>query len=54
MVVLVTRFQIAMILAIIAEALQVIFLPLLVEGAESPADNVLDFGVEATPSYLLG
>jgi hypothetical protein len=43
-----------MILAIIADALQVIFLPLFVEGAESPADDVLDFGVGATLVYLVG
>jgi hypothetical protein len=49
-----TRFQVAMILAIVADALQVIFLPLFVEGAESPADDVLDFGIGATLIYLLG
>lgn len=49
-----TRFRIALILAIIADALQIIFLPLLVEGAESPADDVLDFGVGAALIYLLG
>jgi hypothetical protein len=43
-----------LILAIIADALQIIFLPLLVEGAESPADDVLDFGVGAALIYLLG
>ena len=32
-----THFQIAMVLAIIADALQLVFLPLFVEGAESPA-----------------
>jgi len=49
-----TRFQVAMVLAVVADALQVIFLPLFVEGAESPVDDVLDFGVGAALVYLLG
>jgi hypothetical protein len=48
------RFRVAMILAIIADALQLILLPFFVEGAESPADDVLDFGVAAVLVYLLG
>ena len=35
-----TRFQIAMVLAIVADALQLVFLPLFVEGAASPADDI--------------
>jgi len=50
----ITRIRIAMILAIIADALQVIFLPLFVEGAESPANDALDLGVGAALVYLLG
>jgi hypothetical protein len=49
-----TRFQVAMILAILADALQLVFLPLFVEGAESPADDVLDLGVGAALIWLLG
>src|ERR1700688_4834252 len=49
-----TRFQVAMILAIVADALQLVFLPLFVEGAESPAADILDFGVGAVLVYLLG
>jgi hypothetical protein len=49
-----TRFQVAMILAIIADALQIILLPLFVEGAESPADDILDLGVGAALLSLLG
>jgi hypothetical protein len=49
-----TRFQVAMILAILADALQLVFLPLFVEGAESPADDVLDLGVGAALVGLLG
>jgi len=50
----ITRIRISMILAIIADALQVIFLPLFVEGAESPANDALDLGVGAALVYLLG
>jgi len=49
-----TRFQVAMILAIVADALQLVFLPLFVEGAESPADDILDLGVGAALLSLLG
>ena len=48
------RFQVAMVLAIIADALQLVFLPLFVEGAESPADDILDVGVGAALVSLLG
>jgi hypothetical protein len=40
--------------AIIADLLQVIVFPLFVEGAESPADDVLDIGIGAVLIYLLG
>jgi hypothetical protein len=49
-----TRFQVAMIFAILADALQLVFLPLFVEGAPSPADDVLDLGVGAALLSLLG
>ena len=49
-----TRFQMAMILAIVADALQIVFLPIFVEGAVSPADDILDLGVGAALVYLLG
>src|SRR6202049_3619680 len=48
------RFRAAMIIAIIADALQIILLPLFVEGVESPADDILDLGVGAALVYLLG
>jgi hypothetical protein len=50
----ITRFRAAMIIAIMADALQIILLPLFVEGVESPADDVLDLGVGAALVYLLG
>jgi hypothetical protein len=49
-----TRFQAAMVMAILADALQIVIFPLFVEGAESPADDLLDFGVAAAMIYLLG
>lgn len=49
-----SRFRVAMVLAIIADALQIVVFPLFVEGAESPADDILDFGIGAVLVYLLG
>jgi hypothetical protein len=49
-----TRFQMAMILAIVADGLQLVFLPFFVEGAGSPADDILDLGVGAALFSLLG
>jgi hypothetical protein len=49
-----TRFRIALILAIAADALQIILLPMFVEGAESPADDALDAGVGIALIALLG
>src|SRR5450755_1894278 len=49
-----SRFQAAMVLAILADALQIIVFPMFVEGAMSPADDVLDFGIAALMVRLLG
>jgi hypothetical protein len=43
-----------MILAVIADALQIVVFPVFVEGALSPAEDVLDFGVAALLVNLLG
>lgn len=48
------RLRTAMILAIVADLLQLIVFPLFVEGAMSPADDALDVGVAGVLSYLLG
>ena len=48
------QFRAAMILALIADAVQIIILPAFVEGGISPADDVLDFGVAALMIHLLG
>ena len=47
------RFRAAMILAIIADALQIVVFPLFVEGAASPADDILDFVIGAALTFLL-
>jgi hypothetical protein len=49
-----SRFRAAMVLAIIADALQIVVFPLFVEGALSPADDILDFGVAAVLVHRLG
>jgi len=43
-----------MILAAVADALQIIIFPVFVEGAASPADDVLDVAVAAVMVHLLG
>ena len=48
------RFRTAMVLAIAADALQIVLLPLFVEGAISPADDILDLGIGAAMVHLLG
>jgi hypothetical protein len=49
-----TRFRTALVLAIAADALQLIVFPLFSEGALSPADDVLDIAVAAVLVRLLG
>jgi hypothetical protein len=48
------NFRAAMLLAIVADALQLVVFPLFVAGALSPADDVLDLGVGAIMVHLLG
>ena len=48
------RFKTAMLLAIAADALQLLVFPLFAPGAISPADDVLDLVVAATLVRLLG
>jgi hypothetical protein len=48
------RFRTAMILAVIADALQIIVFPVFIEGAISPADDILDLGIGAAMINLLG
>src|SRR5258708_39763017 len=48
------RFRSAMMLAILADAFQLVVFPLFIAGALSPADDILDFGVGAIMINLLG
>jgi hypothetical protein len=49
-----SRFRAAMILAIAADALQIVVFPLFSEGALSPADDILDLAVAAALVRLVG
>jgi hypothetical protein len=48
------RLRAAIILAVVADALQVVVFPLFVPGAVSPVDDVVDVVVGGTLTYLLG
>jgi hypothetical protein len=48
------QFRAAMVLAIVADALQLVVFPLFVEGALSPADDILDLAIAAVMVRLLG
>jgi hypothetical protein len=48
------QFRIALALAVLADALQLAFLPFFVEGAESPAADVVDVAMAAVLYFLLG
>ena len=49
-----SHFRVAMILAIIADALQIVVFPLFIEGAASPIDDLVDLSIGAVLAYLLG
>jgi hypothetical protein len=49
-----SRLRAAMVLAVMADALQIVVFPLFAEGALSPADDVLDLAVAAVLVRLLG
>ncbi len=48
------KFKTAMFVAVVADVLQIAVFPMFVEGAFSPADDLLDFGVGALMINLLG
>ena len=48
------RFRTALVVAIVADALQIVVFPLFIEGAASPYDDILDFGIGAALVSLLG
>jgi len=49
-----SRFRAALLLAIVADAVQLIGFPLFIEGAVSPVDDILDVVVAVALSGLLG
>lgn len=49
-----TRLKTAMALAIVADIVQMIVFPFFIEGAASPADDLLDLGMAGALSWLLG
>ena len=48
------QFRAAMLVAVVADALQLVVFPLFVAGALSPADDLLDLAVGAAMVHLLG
>jgi hypothetical protein len=48
------RFRTAMMVAVAADALQIIVFPLFIQGALSPSDDILDLGIGAAMIHLLG
>ncbi len=48
------QFKAAMILALVADAVQIFLYPVFIEGAFSGADDVLDLGIGALMIHLLG
>jgi hypothetical protein len=48
------KFRAAFVLAVLADVLQIFVFPSFVEGALSPAEDVLDFGVAALLINLMG
>jgi hypothetical protein len=48
------RIRAAFAIAAVADLLQIAVFPLFIEGAASPADDVLDLAVAGALSYLLG
>ena len=48
------QFRIALLLAVIADALELAFLPFFVEGAESPLADAVDVAMAAILYFLLG
>jgi hypothetical protein len=49
-----TRMRAALALAVVADLVQIAVFPLFVEGAASPADDVLDCCMAGVLGYLLG
>ena len=48
------RLRAAMALAVVADVLEMVVFPLFVEGFDSPTADMLDLGIGAVLTYLLG
>ena len=48
------QFRIALLLAVLADALQLALIPLFVEGVESPAADIIDVAMAGILYFLLG
>jgi hypothetical protein len=48
------RFRLALLLAVLADALQLAIIPMFIEGAESPAADLVDLVMAGVLYYLLG
>jgi len=48
------RMKAALLLAILADIVQIVLFPIFLEGAESPADDILDACMAGVLSWLLG
>jgi hypothetical protein len=48
------RFRVALLLAVLADALQIAILPIFIEGAESPAADAVDLVMAGVLYFLLG
>lgn len=49
-----TEFRIALLLAVVADALQLALLPMFIEGAESPVADLVDIVMAGLLYFLLG
>jgi hypothetical protein len=49
-----SKFRIALLLAVLADALQIAILPIFIEGAESPAADAVDLVMAGVLYFLLG
>lgn len=49
-----TSFRVALAVAILADIVQLAVMPMFIEGAASPVDDVVDFGVGGFLTWLLG
>jgi len=48
------RMKAALLLAVLADIVQIVLFPIFLEGAESPADDIIDLSMAGVLSWLLG